>query len=255
MAHNLLDVSLESELNATSCASNICDAECGIDECPPEQVSMPPLDIDSESPDSYLSKAQNNDCSSIRTGTNTSCFFTKQEFENLMWENYPDLILPEDTVVYVDGDINIRAGQRLAVNGVIVADRDINLGENFCWTSKEFPYVRCGSSQMTVERPGTPEDDKPSGIIVKRKLNTGTWFGSGEKALSVEGLIYVGDELRFSSVMAPITITGGIAARKFTSSSMWHGIDIYLDPDVIIDTFGNPTYSSVITIDHWEEEY
>lgn len=251
LAHNRINVSSSSELNATTCSANICDSGCATStECPPAEISMPPLDFDF-----YCQAAENSDCSSLRTDDKTNCLFTPKEFENLMWQNYPELSLPEGAITYITGDINIRAGQILTVNGVLAADRDVEIGEDYCWVSWEYPFLRCGSSQVIVNRPGLPEENNPAGILAKRRINTGGWLGSGTKALDINGLIYAGDEIRISSAGAFIEIHGGIASRKFTLSSLWNGVDIYLDSDVIIDTFGNPEYSPVITIDHWEEEY
>ena len=251
LANNQINVSSDSELNAITCSADVCDAGCATStECPPAEISMPPLDFGF-----YRQAAENSDCSFLRTDGKTNCLFKSKEFEKLMWQNYPGLSLPEEAVTYITGDVNIRAGQILTVNGVLVADRDIEIGKDNCWTSSEYPFLRCGSSRVTVNRPGLPEENKPAGILAKRKINTGGWLGFGTKALDINGLIYAGDEVKISSVEAFIEIHGGIASRKFKSSSMWEGIDIYLDPDVITDTFGDPEYSSVITIDHWEEEY
>lgn len=251
LAHNQINVSSNSELQAIKCSADICDAGCATStECPPAEIPMPPLDFDF-----YLQAAENSDCSFLRIDGKANCLFTPEEFEKLMWQNYPELSLPEGVVTYITGDINIRAGQILTVNGVLVADRDVDIGEDNCWTGSEYPFLRCGSSRVIVNRPGLPEENKPAGILAKRKINTGSWLGFGTKALDINGLIYAGDEIRISSVGAFIEIHGSIASRKLTLSSMWYGVEIYLDSDVIIDTFGNPEYSPVITIDHWEEEY
>ena len=251
LALNQVNVSSNSELNAITCSADICEPGCATStECPSTEVSMPPLDFNF-----YLQAAENNDCSFLRVDGKTNCLFTPEEFEKLMWQNYPELSLPEGTVVYITGDVNIRAGQILTINSVLTADRDINIGKDYCWTSSEYPFLRCGSSQIIVNRPGLPEENKPAGILAKRKITTGGWLGFGIKAMDINGLIYAGDEIKISGVGAFIEIHGGIASRKFRLSSMWNGIDIYLDPDVITDTFGNPEYSPVITIDHWEEEY
>ena len=245
-----------SELNATSCASNMCDPGCvAASECPPGVIGMPQIDFDSPDPNSYFEKAKISDCSLIRTDGKINCVFTLQEFEKLMWDNYPALSLPSSTVAYVTGDVNIRAGQELTVNGVLASDRDFNIGENNCWNSVDPPFLRCGFSRLSVYRPGLPEDDEPSGILAKRKINMGAFSGFGAHALYIEGLIYSGDETSFSNAQAPIEIHGGIAMRKLRFSSLWNNVNIYLDSDVIIDTFSNSSYSPVITVDHWEEEY
>lgn len=251
------DISLSgfSQLIATSCASNICEEGCEETECPPENVSMPALDFDSEEAGSYLNKAGASDCSSLRSDGKTNCLFTTSEFEKVMWDNYPDLSLPIGATVYITGDFNLRAGQNLIVNGVLAADRDINLGEDFCWTTAWPPFVRCGLSRLQVIRPGTPEDNLPSGVLAKRKLNTGSWLNDLGAALNIQGLLYSGDEMRLSSILGSVVVQGAIAARKMTFSSIWGGVNIYLDADVVNDTFTITAYSPIITIEHWEEEY
>jgi len=255
LAGNNINVSGNSQLNAAQgrCSKNYCTIEnCteSPEQCPPASVSMPPIDFDSISPSSYLNLAKSSDCSLIRTDGKTNCVFTLQEFEDLMWSNQ-DLTLPSDTVTYITGDINIRADQILRVDGVLVADRDLNIGDDLCWTSKNPPYLRCGSSQLIITRPGTPEDDKPAGLLVKRKINSSEWVAS----LNITGLIYAGDEMKLISLGAAVEIHGGIAVRKFTLSSLWQGVNIYLDSDVVADTFKQPIYSPVITVEHWEESY
>lgn len=256
LAGQNINIDWGSQLNATSCASNVCDAGCdATSDCPPVTVGMPPIDFDSGGSDSYIYVAQNDDCSSIRTDGKTNCVFTPAEFEKVMWDNYPMLSLPSNVVIYVTGDINLRAGQDLTVNGTLLADRDVNLGKDWCWTRSEPPYVRCGTSRLHVVRPGIPADNFPSGILASRKFETGIWFGIGGEGLHVEGLVYSGDEMRFSSILASVEIHGAIAGRKVSFSSMWAGVDIYLEPDVVIDTFKDAEYSPLITIEHWEEEY
>lgn len=246
-----------SQLTAIRCAGNICDPGCSADpnECPPAPRTMPPLDFDSASPNSYLSSAQVDDCSSVRSDGKTNCVFTLDEFEKVMWDHYPSLILPFNTVAYVTGDVNVRAGQDLTVQGVLVSDRDVNLGEDFCWTRSEPPFSRCGNVKVTVQRPGAPSDNLPSGILAKRKVSAGGWLGIDLQTLMITGLVYAGDEAKLTSIAAPIEIHGGVAARKFSFSSLWSGFDFYLDADVITDTFQDAQYSPFITIDHWEEKY
>ncbi|MCG2690258.1 hypothetical protein L6252_03195 [Candidatus Parcubacteria bacterium] len=256
LAGQNITVSGFSQLIATSCASNICEAGCDAgNECPPEAVSMPFIDFDSGEVGSFIYQAGLHDCSSIRSDGKTNCLFTPAEFETVMWNNYPLLSLPSNVVVYITGDFNLRAGQNLIVNGVLVADRDINLGEDLCWTSSKPPFVRCGSSRLQVIRPGVPADNFPAGILSKRKFSTGTWLDIGGEGFNVNGLVYAGDEMRFSSMAASVVIRGAIAGRKITFSSMWGGVDIYLDSDVTADTFKDAVYSPIITIEHWEEEY
>lgn len=255
LVHQNLNVSGGSVLNATSCAKNLCETGCEVGECPPSQIGMPQIDFDSASTTSYFKKAENSDCSFIRTDGKTNCVFTPNEFEDLMWDNYPTLSLPSSTVSYVTGDVNIRAAQELTVRGVLAADRDINIGEDNCWNHPDPPFSRCGFCQLKIYRPGTPADNEPAGILAKRKINLGSFAGFGSHALYMEGLIYAGAELDFSGAQALTEIHGGIAARKLSFNSMWNRIDMYLDSDVVEDTFSETFYSPLITVNHWEEEY
>jgi len=251
---NQVDVDGSSRLISTStCSANMCQSGCdSSSECPPTDINMPPINFDSAGPDSFLSKATISDCSSLRSDGKTNCVFTVNELEKTMWNNYPFIVFPVGAVIYVLGDVNIRAGQDLTVNGVLASDRDINLGQDNCWTRSEWPFIRCGFSKVSVFRSGS---DLPSGLLAKRKFSIGGSFGVGTQSLLVNGLIYSGDQMTVSSVLAPIEIYGGIVARKVDFSSVWQAFDIYLDSDVIIDTLGVSSYSPMIIVDHWEEEY
>jgi len=251
---NQVSVDASSQLNSTStCSANICQSQCApTTECPPTNIEMPPINFDSAGPDSFLSKANISNCSSLRSDGKTNCVFTVEEFEKTLWSNYPTIIFPVGAVVYVLGDVNIRAGQDLNVNGVLVSDRDINLGQNNCWSRSQWPFLRCGFSKVKVLR---PSDNLPAGLLAERKFVIGGSFGIGSQSLFVNGLIYSGDQMTISSVLAPIEIHGGIMARKIDFSSVWQAFDIYLDADVIVDTLGMASYSPMIIVDHWEEEY
>ena len=251
LAHNKIDISswpFTSYLNSSSiCASNICEGDC-TEGCPPAQISMPSLDFDL-----YLQASKNNDCSLVRTDGETNCYFSSSEkFEKMLWDNYPNVIL--NGVIYVDGDINIRAGQDMVINGTLVSGekKNINIGEENAWFRSEWPYARYGACNINVYR---PNENSPSGVLAQKKFNIGGWFGTGLESLYFEGLIYSGYQMKISSMNAHMEIHGGIATSKFTLSSMWDGIDLYLDSDIIIDTFGASEYSSLISINHWEEEY
>mgnify|MGYP007123663573 CR=1 FL=1 len=254
LSGNQVSVDGSSQLNSIStCSANMCQAECDpTTECPPQDVEMPPIDFDSDGPDSFLSKANISNCSSLRNDGKINCVFTVNEFENVLWDNYPSITFPTGVVVYVQGDVNIRAGQKLTIAGTLLSDRDINLGQDNCWLKYQPPYFRCGASTVTVLR---PSDSLPSGLLAKRKFGIGGSFGIGTHSLLVNGLVYSGDQMTVSSVLAPVEIYGGIVTRKIDFSSVWQSFDIYLDSDVIADTLGIASYSPVIIVDHWEEEY
>jgi len=247
-ANNIL-VDDDAQLLAISCAKNICQTGCeAISECPPESVSLPPLDFDSAEPASYLSQAEQSDCGSVRQDGQSNCFFTPAEFTKVMWDSYPALSLPIGATVYVAGDVNISASQTVTVNGILATDGNIDLGTNLCWMYSAFPYVRCGNPRVIVVSPGAGQS---SGLLAQGKVNVSSYLNS----LTVQGLIYAGGEAKFSSLNNPTEIHGGLVGRKLTFSSLWNSFDIYLDPEMIVNTFHNAQYSPTITIDHWEENY
>ncbi len=251
---NQVQVDGSSQLNSTStCSANMCQSKCNpTTQCPITDISMPPIDFDSENSGSFLSQANIGNCSLLRSDGKINCVFTASEFEKVLWDNYPTIVFPTGTVAYVLGDVNIRAGQDLTIIGVLAVDRDINLGQNNCWFRSDPPFFRCGFSKVKVLR---PNNNLASGLFAKRKFSTGGFFGTGSQSLFVYGLVYSGDQMTISSALAPITIYGGVVARKIDFSSIWQPFDIYLDSDVIIDSFGVTSYSPVLIVDHWEEEY
>ena len=245
-AHGNIVESWASSLNATSCAANVCDSGCdSSSECPPDKISMPSVDFDSDSPNSLYNQAASSDCSSIRTDGKNNCIFTSNEFDLLMSSHSNSLSLPTSTVVYVTGDINIKVGQEIIVNGLLVSDRDVNIGQG-----SFFDWLIYGGSEVTVNRPGTPDDNQPAGILAKRKINVGSYTSK----MDINGVLYSGDKSSFSALFGTVNVHGGIAAGSLSFSSLGSGFNLYLDPDVIIDTLKGG-YSPIINIDHWEEEY
>lgn len=256
LAGNDVTISGSTLTSTSTCSKNMCESKCNaVAECPPSPKDMPPLDFDSASPGSFLSRAQVSSCSGLRHDGKTNCVFTPSEFESTLWQNYPTIVFPTSSTVYVTGDVNVRAGQNITVIGVLASNRDINLGESFCWTRSEPPYLRCGNSVVKVIRPGTPDDNLPSGLFAERKFSSGGFLGIGTASLDVHGIIHSGDEMKISSVLAPIRIEGAIIARKISFSSIWQNFDIFLDSDVIADTFVGTSYAPMIITEHWEEEY
>ena len=247
-ANNIL-IDNNAQLLATSCAKNICQEGCrSISECPPESVSLPPLDFDVSTSTSYLALALQSNCAATRQDGKTNCFFTPAEFEKVMWDSYPLFSLPANATVYVAGDVKILASQTVTINGILASDGNVDVGDNLCWTYSAFPYVRCGNPRVIALAPGAGQF---SGILAKGKVNVSNYLNS----LTVQGLIYAGGEAKFSSLSNSTVIRGGVVGRKLSFSSLWNGFDIYLDSDMVVDIFQNAQYSPTITIDHWEEDY
>lgn len=196
----------------------------------PESVDMPMLDFDSDDPNSYKNKA--------------TVIYTDSGFKDLMWDNQ-NLTLNND-ITYVTGSIELRGGQTLTVNGVLVAEGTINIGERYCW--EKGLQVRCGNSQLTINQPTGGE---ASGLFTKGRIN----FGSYSLDINIVGLIYANDGIKIVSLPQSFNIIGGIIARKLSLTSVWQTFNITQNNPIINKGLQNPTYSPVVTIEHWEESY
>ena len=228
---NNINKSLLSTINATAkCSANMCVGNC--ESCPPDSVSIPMVDFDSSDPDSYKSRAQ---------ATNT--IYTSEEFEDLLWTN-KSLTLNNE-VTYVTGPIELRGGQTITVNGVLVADGTITIGERLCWIRSG--SMRCGNSKIIVNH----SSGVPSGLMSKDKFNVGIYTDQ----INVTGIVYVNDEFKLVSLPQSFNIIGGILARKISLTSIWQALNVTLDNNLINEAIGNPTYSPVVQVDHWEETY
>lgn len=238
VAVNNINKSLLSTIVSTGrCAKNVCSpSQACIDagfNCPPSSISMPMIDFDSQDENSYKSRA-------IAAGT----LYTAQQFEDLLWNNQ-NLVL-NNAVTYVTGPINLRGNQRLTVNGVLVADGTISIGEDYCWF-KSLINFRCGNSKVVVNHP----QGVPSGLLTKSKIQVGLYADR----IDISGLLYAGDEFSLVSLPDSFNIVGGMIARKMSLVSIWQALNITLDDDKIRETIGYPRYSPIIQVEHWEELY
>ncbi|MDD2696562.1 MAG: hypothetical protein PHE52_00155 [Candidatus Pacebacteria bacterium] len=265
LAVNNLSVSWNSTLNATaSCAKNICQGNCVEEGCPPSVISMPMVDFDSDDPNSYKKKAETaqgaGQCSVLCNGIQcaTNCIFTAGEFEDLLWQvGLNGTMTLNNEITYVTGLIDLKGGRRLVVNGALVADSTINIGESNCWSNKG--QKDCGFDQITVNDPGF---GKPSGLLTKSKINFSLY--SSFQDINITGLVYANDEVRLISLPWAFNLTGGLLGRKISLTSAWAVINITLSNQIIIEGIWGglqppegekPPYSPIVTIEHWEETY
>lgn len=265
LANNNLTISSNSIVNATSfCAKNICQGDCLDEGCPPSNISMPMIDFDSEDENSYKSKAdsaqETGNCSILCDGVEceTKCVFTSNQFEDLLWSIGQDVTLTlNNDITYVTGPIEIKGGRKIIINGTLVADGTIDVGEVNCWTQKG--KKDCGFNQITINDPGI---GIPSGLLTKNKLNIGPY--SSFQDIEMVGLIYANDEIRIVSLPSVFNLTGGILGRKTSFTSAWGEFNIFLDNSIILEGVWSgskppggerPPFSPVVTIDHWEEAY
>ncbi|MFA6918595.1 MAG: hypothetical protein WC244_00545 [Patescibacteria group bacterium] len=194
----------------------------------PAPLPMPPVSFDNASdPDSYKARADH--------------IYTAQQFSNLFSNNNNVTI---NGINYVTGDVTIKNTQNLTINGALVSDNNITLGKyNSACLLPNIPR-----SQIIINKPST---NTPSGIMAKGNIN----FEPCLDSLTAKGIIYAYSKIDILSLPQKIEITGGIFSRKITLTSLWQGFDIIYDNDAIVYALGNPEFSPIVTVEHWEEEY
>jgi len=192
-----------------------------------EPITMPAVDFDSDSPDSYINRA--------------TVVYTSAQFDTLM-QNNQNLTLA-GPITYVDGDVDVKGAQNLTVNGLLVVGRDLIVGHSWC------RGFRCGSNNITVNH----TTGQAAGILAKRKINFESWTG----AINISGVVYANDQLSVLSfpVGFNFNVTGGLIGRKLTITSVWQPLNINYNNDILAETLGATEFSPVITVEHWEEEY
>lgn len=243
------------------CPNNTQNQEC--EKCPPDSLFTPLVDFDSEGSYSFKNRAQNAQdfgqcevlCNSVQC--DTRCVYSAEDFEDLLWEVGKEGTLTlNNEITYVTGPIELKGGRYLVVNGALLADDNIYIGERYCWTKGG--QKDCGLSQITINRPTATT---PSGLLTKRKIDFGLFSSFSD--ISITGVIYANDEIRLVSVPKSFNIVGGIIGRKLALNSVWQWLNITLDNEIILYGLGykiddiliEPVYSPVITIEHWEETY
>ncbi|HLD28060.1 MAG TPA: hypothetical protein VJB67_00415 [Patescibacteria group bacterium] len=198
----------------------------------PDYLPIPAVSFDDPSdPDSYLNQA-----------TLAGQVYDDDDFEDLMWANQN---LTLNGVTYVMGDIEIKGDQNLTINGVLVADGDIEVGKNTifcCWGA------RCGQSEVTIDQTSSTS---PAGLLSKGRID----FELCLDSYQADGLTYATDKINVLGVPGDFDVWGALVSRKLTLTSIWQNIDIFFDNYAIAYTMGDPAYSPVVTVEHWEEEY
>lgn len=255
-------------ITQATCSKDTCTAKCegyppAKEGCPPNSISVPLVDFDSTSPYSFKSRAQVaqslGQCQVLCNGNPCAnkCIYSDSEFEDLLWQvGQGGILTLNNTITYVTGNIDLKGGRHLIVNGTLLADDNIKIGESYSWTKQSQKHS--GFSQITIDR---PSNTSPSGLLTKRKINFGPY--SSFQQINIVGIIYANDEVQIISVPWVFNVIGGVIARKLSLTSIWQWFNVTLDNDIILYGLGyiidgqpiNPTYSPVITIEHWEEAY
>lgn len=179
--------------------------------------AMPTLDFDSSDPNSYKSLAQTQ-----------NQVYTQQQFKNLL--NQGNVTL--NGVVYVTGRIDIDLARTLTVNGMLVAEGNINVGTPSLLGTLNINHI----------------EGQPSGLASMSKIIVDR-FGSA----NITGLVYAGSRVDIGAG-SPMSITGGILSRDLYLN--YRQLDIYFDLNLINEALSPSTNDTpVIILNHWEEEY
>lgn len=243
LSHNNVHQTSSTVNSTARCTPDDCTSECAgydpeITSCPPEQGDIPLVDFESSDPKSFKSRAQTaqtlNQCQILCNGNpcSTKCVLTANEFSNLL--SGATSVTINNKITFVTGSINVST-KTLAVNGILISGNDVNIS----------------SSTITIFR---PDSQAPSGLLAEKRMNISS------STITSAGVLYSSDQMSISSSSG--SVVGSVSGRKISFSSL-PSLTITLDNDIILYSLGykidgqnvNPTFSPVITIDHWEESY
>ncbi len=192
----------------------------------PDRTDLPEIDFDSALPTSFRSRAQA-----------TGHVYTASQFAAMMTAN--NNLATTGTVTYVTGDVDIQKGYHLTVNGVLVTDGQIRIGNTFRWTS-------AWTELRVINTAG-----QPSGIFSKSRINIGLWTS----LFQVDGVVYANDQFSMLQILQSPTITGALFARSIDFNGILSPVTIIHSQTLADQSLGTPQFSPVISVEHWEEEY
>lgn len=204
----------------------------------PVTIAMPAISFDDAGdPNSYKARANQ--------------IYTATQFSNLLWANQGKT-LTLTGITYVTGAASFKGKINVIINGILVADGTITIGEetrNCCWGSFCGGYnSEGGGVNVTTTKTGTND---PSGIISKTYIS----FESCLNSFSANGLIYGNSGLTINNLPHKIYVNGALISNDLSMSSDWAGVDLTVDNITVNSSLGDPQFSPIVTVDHWEEEY
>lgn len=185
---------------------------------PAAEITMPAVDFDSNDPNSYKNKAD--------------ITYTPNQFEDLI-ENNSTLTL--NGIIYVNGNVDIEDTINLTINGLLVVNGDLEI-------EAEAINLTVNSATSTA-----------SGIMANGKIKFEDDLGN----ININGVVYATNQLTIENVPSGqnFTINGGTASRKLTITGSSRIISIVFNNQILVDTLSPTSFSPVLTVDHWEEEY
>lgn len=191
-------------------------------------IAMPAIDFNSAATSSLKNRA--------------TVIYTENQFENLL-KNNQNLTLP-GPITYVTGEVEIEGARSLIINGLLVIEDELEVGESQCWQGK------CGRNNITVNH----ASGTPAGILVQKTIDFDSWTGN----VNLNGVVYAVDQLNILNLPAGLSsfnAVGGLVSRKLTITSSWQPVNITHNNDILAEVFSATEYSPTVLVEHWEEEY
>lgn len=215
-----IEVSISSSLSA---AEGVFDS---VNPPLPEIILMPAIDFDSADPNSYKSRA--------------SQVYTNQQFNKLL-DDFP--VVELNGITYVTGNVFITKGKTLTINGTLVADGSVSIGNGFSFETE--PAV------LTVIDQGV---DEPSGVLSKKNIT----IGGFNSDVNIQGLLYAGGTFTIKDGITQNVSTvleGAVFAEDINIVISWQPTTVQLNQIYINEALGDPLFTQLLFINHWEEEY
>jgi len=240
---NDIDIRLWSDVDISMNARAIGDVSISADSSVSATgifaQNYPPLPDALESP--YIGFDNPNDSLSIKARAEVlNQVYSADEFDALLVSGS----LSKSGAVYVTGIINVERGESLTINGALAADGSITIGNIWQWWD---PCVS-NDAQLTVNH----VLGSPAGLFSKGQISINTCVNN----ISINGVIYAGNEFNMASIENDFSLTGEIIAQEIQWSGIWNSISLVFDEDVVNDTLRTSSgFAPLIIFDHWEEEY
>lgn len=189
----------------------------------PTQILMPEIDFDSPDPGSLKSQAGQT--------------YSGSEFARLLKDSP---ILALNGITYVTGNVHIKNGDALTVNGSLVSDGSFSIGNG---------GEKRGAASLLINRT-IPR----SGLFVKKNIV----IGGFQTDFTVNGLVYAGNNFRLQDGLerdVNASTTGAIIAQSADFFTLWDAVNINFNQTYVNEALAAPLFSPVLLINHWEEEY
>lgn len=202
---------------------NVGGETMSVNQDPPgaEDIEMPSVSFADESdPESFINKAD--------------AVYTEEEFENLV--DAGGTVTLNNEITYVEGEIEVDKEIELIINGLLVANGDIEMGGS------------CGKDHTLVVTSTPPS---PSGLIANGKIRFNHCFDDA----NVYGVIYATKDVVITNFHGDMKFEGGMYGRNIEIFSIWQNNNLIFNKDIVHNSLNVSEFSPVVTVEHWEEEY